>query len=448
MTAQPAQQNADPNSAPRSWYAATARYALPHGQGQSPAGGPALTGTVSADVAVIGGGYTGLSAALTLAERGFDVVLLEGRRIGWGASGRNGGQIIHGYNQSLGDIAALTGADDARKLFDLECESRRLIADRVGRFGIDCDLKWGSMLAAVKPRQMDYLRESFDEWVNGYGYQTMTLVERADMGAYVNVPTYHGGLFDSASGHIHPLNYALGLADACRRAGVRIFENSMAVDLDDGANPSVTTASGRVNARFVVLAGNAYLQKLTPAIARSIRPRFMPTGTYMIATNPLGDDRAKRLFPQDIAVSDCNFVLNYYRLTEDRRMLFGGGVSYSTLEPRDLGASLHRTMCRYFPDLRDTTVDYVWGGHVAITRNRLPHLGRLSDTVYFAQGYSGHGVALTGIAGQVIAEAIAGTAERFDVFARIPHKTFHGGELFRMPLLVLAMAWYRLRDML
>ncbi|WP_366656867.1 FAD-binding oxidoreductase [Fodinicurvata sp. EGI_FJ10296] len=432
--------NDDREPHPNSWYAATARHEAP--------AAPPLQGATKADVAVVGGGFTGLSTALTLAERGFDVVVLEGRRIGWGASGRNGGQIIHGFNKSLGEIAAISGPDDARKLYEMECESRRLIAERVDRFAIDCDLKWGSMLAAVKPRQMDYLRQSHDEWAGEYGYRSMTLVERPEMADYVNVPAYHGGLFDQASGHLHPLNYALGLAAACRRAGVRFHENSMVSGLDDGPSPSVVTETGRVDAKFVVLAGNAYMPKLNGPVARTMRPRFMPTGTYMIATEPLGEDRARHLFPKDIAVSDCNFVLNYYRLSADKRMLFGGGVSYSTLEPRDLGASLHRTMCRYFPDLTDTVVDYVWGGHVAITRNRLPHLGRLSETVYFAQGYSGHGVALTGIAGQVIAEAIAGAAERFDVFDRIPHNTFHGGEMFRTPLLVLAMGWYRLRDML
>ncbi|HYG89614.1 MAG TPA: FAD-binding oxidoreductase [Azospirillum sp.] len=419
----------------RSWYADTAN---PHPEH------PALDGAATCDVCVVGGGYTGLMTALELAERGYDVVLLEAERVGWGASGRNGGQVITGFNKSMGEIERRVGRDDARKLWDLGEEAKALLRDRVERHGIRCSLTSGFVLAALKDRHLAELADLEREMRDGYGYTGLEWLDREGVARLVGAKGYVGGLFDSGSGHLHPLNYALGLADACLAAGVRIFEGSRVLRIDRGPAPEVVTAQGRVRARFLVLAGNAYLGPLVPELAA----RVMPVGTYIIATEPLGAERALSLLPQDVAVSDMNFVLNYFRRTPDHRLLFGGGVSYSGQDLPGVEQALRRKMLRVFPQLEGVRVAHFWGGRVAITANRLPHVGRLTPTIYFAHGYSGHGVALSGIAGQVIAEAVAGTAERFDVFARIPHMAFPGGPGLRTPTLVLAMLWFRLRDLL
>ncbi|HEV7368282.1 FAD-binding oxidoreductase [Arenibaculum sp.] len=418
-----------------SWYAATALSQPDH---------PRLEGDVSCDVCVVGAGYTGLSAALHLAERGYDVVVLEAERVGWGASGRNGGQIVTGYNKPMGTIERWVGAEDARRLWDMGEEAKRLLADLVERHGIDCDLRWGYLFAALKDRQVRELAGMRDEWAEGYGYDRSRLVGRDEMGSFVATTKYVGGLLDHGGGQLHPLNYAIGLARAAAAAGARIFEGSRVEAVETGTAPMARTARGSVRARHLILAGNAYLRGLVPSVAAKI----MPAGTYLIATEPLGENRAKGLIPDAVAVADVNVVLNYYRRSADHRLLFGGGVSYSGFDGPGLRQRLRKTMLGIFPQLEDARIDYCWGGHVAITMDRTPHFGRVGPSTYFAHGYSGHGVALAGLAGKLMAEAVAGTAERFDVFARLPHQSFPGGALLRTPALVLAMAWYRLRDLL
>lgn len=418
-----------------SWYADTAN---PHPEH------PALEGSADCDVCVVGGGYTGLMTALELAERGYAVVLLEAQRVGWGASGRNGGQVITGYNKSMAEIERRVGRDDARKLWLLGEEAKALLRHRVERHGIRCSLTWGFVLAALKDRHMAELTDLEREMRDGYGYEGVERLDRDGLARLVRGRNYIGGLYDSGSGHLHPLNYALGLADACLAAGVRIHENSRVLSIDRGTAPEAVTARGRVRARYLVLAGNAYLGALAPELAA----RVMPVGTYIIATEPMGVERAQALLPADVAVSDMNFVLNYFRRTPDHRLLFGGGVSYSGQDLPGVELALRRKMAQVFPQTEGVRVARFWGGRVAITANRLPHVGRLTPTIYFAHGYSGHGVALSGIAGRVIAEAVAGTAERFDVFARVPHMAFPGGPALRVPALVLAMLWFRLRDLL
>ncbi len=418
-----------------SWYADTA---IPHPQH------PPLEGALSCDVCVVGGGYTGLMTALELAERGYDVVLLEANRVGWGASGRNGGQIITGYNKSMATIERWVGAEDARRLWDLGEDAKSLLAERVAKHAIPCDLTWGFVHAAVKPRHMADVADMEREMRDRYGYGKVRALDRDSMRAVVRSDAYVGGLSDAGSGHLHPLNYALGLAAAAIQAGVRIFEGSRVTAIDTGDRPVATTAEGRVTARFLVLAGNAYLGGLAPRLSAMV----MPVATYLIATEPLGETTAASLLPTNVAVSDMNFVLNYFRRSSDHRLLFGGGVSYSGLDVPGLRMTMRSKMLAVFPQLRDAAVEHFWGGHVAITMNRMPHVGRLTPTTCFAHGYSGHGVALAGMAGRVMAEAIRGTAERFDVFARMPHLPFPGGRRFRTPALVLAMLWFRLRDLL
>ncbi len=405
---------------------------------------PSLSGSIWADVCVVGAGYSGISTALNLAERGYSVVVLEAARIGWGASGRNGGLMCSGYAPSMRKIAGWVGAEDAQRLWDMAEEAKTIIRERVRRHDISCDLKPGHLLGAVKPQHLTELRAEIGLLAERHGYGEARLVGRDEIRSIVATAIYHGGVYDAGGGHLHPLNYNLGLARAALAAGARIFEGSRVKRIDLGANPVAYAAGGAVKARYLVLCGNAYMGGLVPGIRRKI----MPVGTYIAATETLGESRARGLIPGDAAVSDTKFVLDYYRLTSDHRLLFGGRVSYTTLPPANLMQAMRRTTLGVYPDLRDVTFEYVWGGNVAITVERTPHLGRLGGNVYFAHGFSGMGVALTGIAGKVIAEAIAGTAERFDVFARLPHTTFHGGRLLRTPMLALAMMWYRMRDWL
>ena len=419
-----------------SYYAATARAAPLR---------PPLGEALSADVCVVGGGFTGVSVALNLAERGYQVVLLEAQRIGWGASGRNGGQICGGIAGGMSRVASALGKEEARRIFAMAEEGKAIIRERVARHGIDCDLKWGYLDAAIKPRHLEGMAQMAERWQRDYGYEGHTLLESpAALAPYIGTEAYLGGLFDRGAGHLHPLNYCLGLAEAAEAAGVQLFEASAATAIREGAKPGVETAAGSVSADSVVLCGNAYLGDLVP----KIRAKIMPMGNYIGATEPLGEERARALIPADAAVSDWKFILNYYRLSADHRLLWGGLASYSTLPPPNLKQGLRRQMLEVFPDLKETAFDYVWGGLVGITMERTPHFGRLGDKLYFAQGYSGSGVAMSGLAGRIIAEAVAGQAERLDLFARLPHTTFPGGRLLRMPTLVLAMAWYRLRDTL
>jgi gamma-glutamylputrescine oxidase len=405
---------------------------------------PPLAGAVDCDVCVVGGGITGCAAALNLAERGYRVVLIEGHGIGHGGSGRSGGQLIAGFARDMDELRRLVPRADARRLWDLSVEAIALIRERVQRHAIACDLAFGQMSVAIKPRQRRELLAVRRDLEEEYGYRGLRLIEGDALRALLGTWRYRAGLYDPGSGHLHPLNYTLGLAAAAEAAGVRVFERSPATALTRGEPVVVRTPLGEVRARFLVLAGGAYMGELAPELRRKI----MPVGTYITATEPLGADRAGALIRDNLAVTDINFVLDYFRLSADHRLLFGGRVSYSTLDPPRLAATLRQRMLAVFPQLADVRQDYTWGGYVDITINRFPHFGRLSPNIYFAHGFSGHGIALTGLAGQLIAEVIAGQAERFDLFARIRHRDFPGGRALRTPLLVLAMLWFRLRDLL
>ena len=405
---------------------------------------PALEGEHEFDVVVIGGGIAGCSAALHLAERGFKVALLEARQAGFGASGRSGAQFIFGYACGQDRIERLAGEGDARTLWKITAEGLDLVRELVARHGIDCELSWGQMHVALKERQARDLREEVEELTGRYGYDSVRYLERSEVEARLATTRYCAGVLDSNSGHCHPLKYTRGLARAAERAGATLFESSRVTGLERGPVVGVRTARGRIHAKFAVLAGNAYLEGLVPELQRKI----MAVGTYIVATEPLGPERAGSLIRDNLAVADVNFVLDYYRLSADHRLLFGGRVSYSGLDPLGTERATRLRMLKVFPQLQDARIDYAWGGYVDITVNRAPHFGRLGDNLYFLQGFSGHGMALTGIAGKLAAEAIAGQAERFDLFARIPHMDFPGGMALRRPALVLGMLWYRMRDLL
>ena len=429
-----------------SYYAATAPRELSF---------PSLQDDVECDVAIVGGGFAGLSAAIELAARGYRVTLLEARQVGWGASGRNGGQVIAGLACDQDVIEAQLGADDARRVWDMTIEAIDLIAQRCSQFNIDCDWMPGTLSLAVNARKGKALRAWHAQMGERYAYATHW-IEPRDIGQWIASPRFHSGLHDPRGGHLHPLKYCLGLARAAAGLGVRLHEYSPVVNFEPG-NPVRLHCEGRsVRAAFVLFAGNVYLDGLTPQIAPALAPRIMPVGTYIVASEPLEAELAAALIPSGSAVCDTNFVLDYFRTTRDRRLLYGGRVSYSTATPRNLATSMQQRMARTFPQLKDSRVEYAWGGFVDISMQRAPDFGRLPSAdgrathsnAFFLQGFSGHGVALTGLAGKLVAEAIAGNAERFDIFARIRQGTFPGGRALRMPALVLGMAYYRLRDLL
>lgn len=416
----------------QSYYAATANPA--------PARSP-LEGEASVDATVVGGGLTGLSAALHLAERGYKTLLLEAEQVGWGASGRNGGQINTGLRKGPSELIALFGRERARELFAMAEEAKALVRHLIARHAIACDLKPGSLYVAYKKSDPAWMSEEVELLHREFGYSAAELLSKAELEERLGSRRYHGAIADGSAAHLHPLNYTLGLAVAAETAGARICEQSRALAIAPG---EVRTAAGRVKTRYIVLGCNAYLGGLEPRIAGTI----MPISNYILATEPLGDAGAAALIRDDVAVCDTKFVVDYYRLSADRRLLFGGGETYSFHPPADIAAFVRPHMLKVFPQLGRARIDYAWGGQLAITMGRLPHFGRLPGDIFFAQGYSGQGLALTSLAGKLIAEAVSGSAERFDVFAKLPHRRFPGGTLLRQPALVLGMLWYALRDRL
>lgn len=421
---------------PPSWYAATAMPA-PHRR--------PLAGVATADVCVIGGGYTGLSAALHLAEAGFSVILLEAGRIGNGASGRNGGQVGSGQRRNQTWLEAHYGPETARRLWDLAEEAKALVRTRIARHAIPCDPRPGIVYAARRAAEVPHYVEEAEKLAADYGYADIAPLDRAAMAEHVGSAALHGGYVDRGAFHIHPLNFALGLAAAAEAAGARLCESSRVTSVrPDGLAPCVRTDAGEVRARYVIVAGNGYIGDLMPEVGA----RAMPINNFIVATAPLGDARAKALLPQDEAVANSLFVVNYWRRSADNRLLFGGGESYGYRFPRDIAAVVRPRMLAIYPELASTAIDYAWGGTLAITVNRMPAFQRLGPNVYSVAGYSGHGIALAAFAGRLMAEAVQGTAARFDLFAHLPQPRFPGGGALRWPLLALAMTWHALRDRL
>lgn len=409
---------------------------------------PPLAERARADVCVVGGGYAGVSAALELRERGFDVVLLEAQRVGWGASGRNGGQVIVGYGDDGEQaIERQFAPADARRAWDITVEALQLLQQRIARHGIACDWQPGYLSLATRPRKSRELRRWMERVQADYAYP-LQWIPPGEMREWIASDRFDAAVHDAHSGHLHPLKYCLGLARAALQAGVRIHETSPVYVLERGARPVVKTGQGEVACDFVVLAGNVYLAEYGDAVAPEVSSRIMPVGTYIIATEAMEAARAQALMPRRCAASDTNVILDYFRLSPDHRLLFGGGDSYTGTTPRNLIEHIRRDMLRVFPQVEDLRVDHAWGGFVDITMNMAPHFGRLGGNVYFLQGFSGHGVALSGMAGKLVAEAIAGQASRFDLLSRIRHMPFPGGRLMRTPALVLGMWYYRLRDAL
>jgi len=418
-----------------SYYAASANAA--------PALAP-LHGETRAEVCVIGGGYTGLSTALHLAGRGSDVVLLEAERIGWGASGRNGGQASTGQRRPQRELERRLGEGHARLLWELGLEAVALVRELVERHRIDCDLKPGILYAGWKQRDDDYLREEAAHLGERYGYTQCRHVPAEEMRTLSGSTAFRGGLLDEGALHLHPLNYALGLAEAARRAGARMHEQSRVTGYEEGPRIRVRTAQGSVLADQLVLACNGYLGKLEPRIAG----RIMPINNFMLATEPLDAATARSINPRDLAMQDSRFVINYWKLSADRRLLFGGGENYSARFPADIRSFVRPHMLAIYPALAGTRIDYGWGGTLAITLRRMPAFGKLGRNIHYALGYSGHGIPTATLAGKLLAAAITGHGEGFDVMARMPTPAFPGGTLLRYPGMVLGLLYYALRDRL
>ncbi len=405
---------------------------------------PTLHGATSADVCVIGGGIAGCSTALHLAQRGYRVVLLEADSIGAGASGRSGGQLLPGYSSGQAPLQAQLGTSGAKLLWDVSVEAVQQTEQLIREHHIDCDLQHGHLDTAIKPRQRIELQRYVRELQEHYQYGSLQLLERAELREWLATDRYCAAVHDSAAAHVHPLNYTLGLARAAAAAGVVFHEHSAALGISGDKALQITTAHGVIYAHQAVLCCNASAGQLS----RTLGQRIMPVGTYIVATEVLGEQRIRDLIRHNVAVADTNFILDYFRRSADHRLLFGGRVSYSGRDFGNTADATRKRMLQVFPQLCDTRIEYSWGGMLDITLNRAPDFGRLQDNVYYLQGFSGHGMALAGMAGKLVADTIAGQSERFDVFARLQHRHFPGGALLRTPTLVLAMLWYRLRDLL
>ena len=405
---------------------------------------PKLEGDHHCDVAIVGGGFTGVSAALRLIEHGYKVAVVEANRISWGASGRNGGQLIDGFVMDLDKFEKKVGKIGAEIAYQMGIESRDVVLERIKKHSIDCDLKFGFLDVAMNQGDID----DFHEWLeekqeNNYPHK-MEFITQENLKQHVGSDKYIAGVVNYGNGHLHPLNLCIGEARAIVDQGGAIFEQSLVKKITHGENPKLITENGVVHAKKVILAGNAYLRKTEPKLAGAV----IPAGSYIIATEPLSESLANELLPSDMAVCDQRVGLDYYRLSADRRMLFGGLCNYSGRNPKSIKGVLQPKMLNVFPQLAGKRIDYEWGGYIGISINRIPQMGRIQNNTYYVQGYSGHGLCPTHIAGNVIADAIVGDTERFDVFEKVKHIRLPGGLWFANPALALGMMWFRLKELL
>jgi glycine/D-amino acid oxidase-like deaminating enzyme len=401
-----------------------------------------LRGAHSADVCVIGAGFTGISTALHLAERGYDVRVVEANRVGWGASGRNGGQIIGGISGEE-RMARRLGSDGERIMWEMRWAGHDIIRERVQTYGIQCDLKQGYLDVAIKPRHVRALQDELEK-LEKYDFpHQFRMLSREETQSTIGTEAYIGALMNMGNGHVHPLNLCIGEAAAAVSRGATIYEQSPVVRIDKGSSPKVVTEQGSVTAEFVVIAGNAY-----HFVERRLRGHLFPVNSFIIATEPLSEGQVNSVNPKDLAVCDPNFVLEYFRLGADKRLLFGGRCNYFGTDPRVIKGKLVPKMLRIYPQLAGTRIDYAWGGTIGVTVNRVPQLGRISPNIFYSQGYSGHGVNVTHLAGQIMADALAGSFERFDVFADIKPIVIPGAHTFAVPMVALGMLYYQLKDRL
>ena len=405
---------------------------------------PSLSDSYECDLCIIGGGFTGLSTAIEASQRGLKVIILEQNRIAWGASGRNGGQIWPDIANGVEELEKKYNFETAKSLWDISLDAVKLVDKRISEHKIQCDKKSGSLSAATNISRLKEFENEINYFQKKLNYTTSRILNKDEVAQAIGSNRYFGGHLHNEGGHLHPLKYALGLADAAKSLNVSIFENSKVKNISEEKNyVEVSTLKGFVKAKNIALCCNAYLEE----IDAGIKNRIMPIINYMIATKPLSENLQKSILPSDYCVSDTNFDLNYYRLSADKRMIFGGGVSYSLSHSEKLAKNTERRMCKVFPSLSNQNAEYIWGGYVGITVNRTPDIGQASHRIFYAHGFSGHGVALTGIAGRIIANSIvSGNKGALEIFEKIKHRNFPGGRLFRMPLLVTISALQRMTD--
>lgn len=419
---------------PKSYYTASANPAPAR---------ESLKGDLICDVCVIGGGYSGLSTALHLAERGHKVVVLEAVKVGFGASGRNGGQIINGYSRDYDTIKSRYGADTAEALLSMSFEGGDIIRDRINKYGIKCDLKQGSFFAAFTDAQIKYLERRKEVWEMA-GHNDLVMYSKGRIPEVVDTDLYCGGLLDKRGGHIHPLNLALGEAAALESLGGKIFENTRVLKIERGQKPVAFTEHGKVTSNFMIVCGNAYLGEAVPQLSG----RIMSVSSQIVTTEVLGEELTNKMMPSGFCLEDCNYLLDYYRITADKRLLFGGGVVYTGADPSDIIGRLYPHILKTFPYLKGKKIDFAWSGNFALTLTRMPHIGRMSENVYFIQGDSGHGVTTCHLLGRLVAEAINHQSSRFDTFASMRNFPFPGGRTFRVPLTILGAWYYGLKEKL
>lgn len=402
---------------------------------------PSLNGNITSDICVIGAGFTGLSSAIHLAEKGFKVTVLEAKRIGFGASGRNGGQIVHSYSRDIDFIEKHYGKEVGTEMGKMAFEGGRIIRRFAEQYNIDCHLKDGGIFAACNEKQLRELEGKKALW-EAHGHKDLELLSADTIKDHIGSDIYAGGLLDKSGGHFHPLNLALGEAAAVESMGGQIFEDSEVIRIEEGDKPVVYTANGSVTCDFIVVAGNAYLGGLIP----KLQSKAIPCGTQVIATEVLTEAQQKQLLPKDNCVEDCNYLLDYYRLSNEGRLIYGGGVTYGAREPSKIESMIVPNMLKTFPQLKGTKVDFAWTGNFLLTLMRLPQFGRIGKNMYYAQGYSGHGLTCTHLAGKIMSEVISGDSQRFDVFAGLPQYPFPGGRMFRVPFTAMGAFYYNLRD--
>jgi len=412
----------------KSYYAASAVWETDY---------PQLEADLQVDVVIIGGGFSGISTAVELSERGFKVALVEANRISWGASGRNGGQVIGGVGHNPDKFRRTIGSDGVKAVYQMGEECVDILKNRIEKYNIDCDLKWGYCEAALRPRHL----RAYQRWAEED--ENMTLLDRSQLKDYINSDIYLGGYYKSDWGHLHPLNLCIGEAKVAADLGTKIFEQSAVTKITYGDNPAVHTEKGSIKADYVVVCGNAYLGKLIPYLDN----RVLPSTSCIVATEPLSDEQVEQTLRRDVAVCDSRTALDYYRLSADKRMLFGGLSNYTGLEPKNVTEIMRAKMINVFPSLKDTAIDYTWSGQMAVSIRRIPQMGRLDGNVLYVGGYSGHGVAPTHVMGRLIAEAIDGNSERFDIMSKIFHYPWPGGKLLRRPAMAAGMMFYKIMDL-